>query len=120
MIRSRFAIDRSAGLVLLDMDGHAGFADPGSDPVCAGASTLAFTAFDFLLRMEQEGAMRGEMQMTVDSGRMRLLAELRPERFDEALHALAFVATGMSLLAGCYPEHVARPEVAGELISQLR
>ena len=43
MIEVRFEEDREKGVLSMELRGHAGFAELGRDPVCAGASVLAMT-----------------------------------------------------------------------------
>ena len=106
MIRASFSFDREEGWIALRVQGHAGFAQLGQDPVCAGASVLAFTAAQCLKDMESQGKLRKKLHLVARSGRMLLVAKPRDERFDEALHVLYMAETGMRLLAESWPEHV--------------
>lgn len=82
-------IDTERGV--LDVSGHAGYAAPGTDIVCAGASALAYALARYAGGAE------------VESGHMRINAE----NMDERMHgAFSCTLMGYELLEEAYPEHM--------------
>ena len=94
-------------VLILDMKGHAGFAELGKDPVCAGASVLAMTVSVCTETMHREGKLKKAPTMRVKNGRVLVVCKPKPEYWTEALHLFYVAETGMHLLAESYPEHVA-------------
>ncbi len=58
MITASFEQSREKGILSMELRGHAGFAELGKDPVCAGASVLAMTAAQCVRSMEQAGRLQ--------------------------------------------------------------
>ena len=52
MIETKF--EQSGDALIMDMKGHASFAEMGKDPVCAGASILAMTVAQCVRNMSEE------------------------------------------------------------------
>ena len=83
MIEVRFERDRERGLFAMELIGHAGFAQLGKDPVCAGASVLAMTTVQCVKTMEEAGQLRKKAHIVIRLFRvaetgMRLLTEAYP------------------------------------------
>lgn len=85
----------SADSVEVTMDGHAGFADSGSDVVCAAASTLALC-----LHAWAAGQPETAMQSRTD-GHSHLLMERSPE----TATAVCVIMAGAACIANDYPEY---------------
>lgn len=77
-----------AGLAEIDIQGHACYAPPGEDIVCAAASILAMVLLDICDGAEIE---RGDGHISIKGG-------------DPA--AILFAKRGFSMLAERYPENV--------------
>lgn len=90
----------------MDVRGHAGFAELGRDPVCAGASVLAMTVAQCIQCMAEDGKLQKKPNITIRNGRVTVVAKPEPESFHEALHVYWFGQIGMQLLAESYPEQV--------------
>ncbi len=103
MIRVRFQTDRERGRLRMDLRGHAGFAELGKDPVCAGASVLAMTVAHCVTAMEKAGRLREKAGLTIRSGRVSVTAEPKAESFGEAQHLFWVGEAGLRLLAEAYP-----------------
>lgn len=84
---------------LLDIRGHAGYADHGNDIVCAGVSAIAFTLLGFLENHRDDTAYisaqpkSGDLKLRCRGGEKTALA------FDMAL-------IGFQQIAMKYPKHV--------------
>ena len=108
----RFSIDPREGRLLVR--GHAGFGQPGADPVCAGVSVLVLT----LCRCVEELGERGQVSiqaLAAEPGAAQIRCRSLPgsERELEVLFGAA--ATGLRLLAkeyGSFVKEVPFPEEA--------
>ena len=106
MVTVRFEKDREQGFLSMEVLGHAGFAQMGKDPVCAGASVLAMTVAQCARTMEEAGRLRKRAHILVRNGRVLVTVKPRPERWDEAAHLFWVGETGLRLLAEAYPENL--------------
>jgi uncharacterized protein YsxB (DUF464 family) len=106
MTTASFGIEAGAGALVMDVKGHASFAELGEDPVCAGASVLAMTVAQCVKFMHEDGKLQKEPNIRVKNGRVRVVAKPQPEHFHEALHLFYIGQVGMSLLAETYPENL--------------
>ena len=82
----------------LSIKGHANYAEPGKDIVCAGVSTLAQTLVASILEMTTD-----EIQYDMQPGSV----EIKYRNLSEAAQLLVdsfFV--GINLIANSYPENV--------------
>ena len=89
----------------MDVKGHAGFAEMGKDPVCAGASVLAMTVAQCAEDMHGYGKLQKKPTVLIRNGRVRVVVKPEPESFHEALHLYWIAYTGMRLLAESYPQN---------------
>ncbi len=48
-------IKRETGHYMMDINGHAGYADPGIDIVCSAVSILSYTFIQTLQNLEEQG-----------------------------------------------------------------
>lgn len=106
MTTAKFGIEPGAGALVMDVRGHAGFAELGKDPVCAGASVLAMTVAQCIQYMGEDGKLQKKPNITIRNGRVTVVAKPDPESFHEALHVFWFGQTGMRLLEEAYPGQV--------------
>ena len=90
----------------MEVRGHAGFAELGKDPVCAGASVLAMTAAQCVKAMEQAGRLQKKAHIVIRSGRVLVTAKPREEFWNEAKHLFWVGETGMRLLSEAYPGYI--------------
>lgn len=86
-------IDRDA--CSLRMDGHAEYAEPGQDIVCAAATILAYALAQRL---------SGIAQARIDMAEGHAYIQARAN--GDTLAALDTVACGFELLAAKYPENI--------------
>jgi uncharacterized protein YsxB (DUF464 family) len=106
MIEVRFEEDREKGVLSMELRGHAGFAELGRDPVCAGASVLAMTVAQCVKSMEVAGRLRKKAHILVRSGRVLVTAKPKAEYLQETRHLYWVGETGMRLLAETYPGYI--------------
>lgn len=90
----------------MDLKGHAGFAQLGKDPVCAGASVLAMTVAQCVKSMEEAGRLQKKAHIVIRNGRVLVTAKPREEYRAEAEHLFWVGETGFRLLAESYPDYV--------------
>lgn len=84
--------------------GHANFRQMGNDPVCAGASVLAFTAAQCIEAMGDK--LQKAAHINIGGGNVRVVAKPKPEYRAEALHTFYVAQVGFQLLSEAYPENV--------------
>ncbi len=106
MIEVRFERDRESGAFVMELIGHAGFAQLGKDPVCAGASVLAMTAAQCVKSMEEGGRLQKKAHVVIRNGRVLVAAKPKPEYLQETGHLFWAAETGMRLLAEAYPGNI--------------
>ena len=90
----------------LSVRGHAGFAEIGKDPVCAGASILAMTVAQCVISMHEAGKLQKKPHLIIRNGRVEVTAKPKPQYEAEARHIFYVGEVGMELLAQSYPDHV--------------
>ncbi len=93
------------GVLRFRADGHAAWAEDGTDLVCAAASMLAYTLLQCLRDAEEQGWLE-ELDTDIWDG--GALAEAVPVPGRERETALLFrtALTGYRLLAAEYPDNV--------------
>lgn len=105
MVKAWF--DRKDGTLEMRVQGHAGFAEIGKDPVCAGASVLAMAAAQYIDGMDDQDCMEETPKIHVTGGNVRVTCRPKEEFYPQALTVMEVAQVGMLLLAGAYPEHAA-------------
>lgn len=105
---------RDGETVEMRVIGHAGFAEQGKDPVCAGASVLAMTAAQAIQLMAEDGKLEEPPLVHVSGGNVRFRATPKREFLCEARHIMYVAEIGFLLLSGAYPEHVELKVDTGE------
>ena len=103
MITASFIQNREQGFLSMELRGHAGFAELGKDPVCAGASVLGMTAAQCVKSMEEAGRLQKKAHILIRSGRVKVTAKPKEEAFDEARLLFWAAETGLRLLSEAYP-----------------
>ena len=89
----------------MTVKGHAGFAELGKDPVCAGASVIAMTVAQCIQFMQEDGKLQKKPSIVIRNGRTTVTAKPKPEHWAEAFHIFYIAEIGMQLLSEAYPEH---------------
>ena len=88
--------------IALDMDGHAGYAEAGSDIVCAAASMLAYTMAARLREITQGDGLK----ISLSPGAAHISAEATWQIMSECRAVIDTISAGFTLLAGQYPGYV--------------
>lgn len=102
MLKARMCI--SDDCMRLYAEGHAGYAEKGSDIVCAAASVLVST-LQISLRMQL--GIGSDVYFDDNAGGMtRLECYPRPEDRDKALTVFRVIACGLESIAYKYPDNV--------------
>lgn len=109
MIKAAFMADGAT--LCMSVRGHSGLDAKGRDLVCAGASTLAYTAAQSIDFMAQAGRLESKPVIKIEDGHMRVRCRPKPEHYAEALHTFLVIQTGMLLLAKSYPQNVRLKEL---------
>lgn len=91
---------------LLTLRGHAGYAPPGQDIVCAACSILAYAAAETALQLHRGGCLACEPSIRLEAGDVRIWCKPTRDYRRTTRDRLETIATGFALLAAQYPEHV--------------
>lgn len=102
MIIAKLEVGADGGIGLT-LTGHAGAAPRGEDLVCAGATTLAYTAAQAVLVLHQEGKLRHRPEIDISEGRAVVSAVPGPNGKQELEQALRVVWLGLEMLQCNYP-----------------
>lgn len=84
------------------LEGHAGYDSIGKDIVCAGVSTLVYTAI-FAMK---ESDFYDFMEEKVESGKVRISYRIKAGKEKEAGAQIDMLEKGLLLLSGKYPQNV--------------
>lgn len=104
MIQARFEHDGKT--LILTLKGHAEQAEIGRDIVCASASILAYTVAHMVSAMREEGKLKKNPHIRMDSGDATITCKPTKQYFGEAMHTFKVAECGYDLLAHTYPEYV--------------
>ena len=99
----RFRIDPRKGE--LQVLGHAGYAEKGSDPVCAGASALVLTLCRRVEELADQDAVR-ILALAAEPGAAFVRCVPLPGHGEQMQAAFHTVAVGLRMLAKEYPGYV--------------
>lgn len=87
------------------MVGHAGYARPGEDIVCAGASAIMLTLAALICDMTDYDSI-AVIDQKLDSGNSVVSAEVAEEAFERFEERTRFFETGFTMLSVEYPGRV--------------
>lgn len=104
MVTAKFELGKE--FIAMTVKGHAGFAELGKDPVCAGASVMAMTVAQCIQHMGEEGKLQKKPSIVIRNGRVTVTAKPKTDHFQEAFHIFYVGEVGMQILAESYPTHV--------------
>lgn len=88
--------------ISLNMKGHAGYAEAGSDIVCAAASMLAYTMAARLREITQGDGLN----ISLSPGDAHISADASWQIISDCRAVIDTISAGFTLLAGQYPGHV--------------
>lgn len=102
MITARLG-DR-AGLLTLEMDGHAGSAPAGHDLVCAAASILCYTLAAQAGKLSADGKLRAKPCVDLADGHAAIAIRPRGAAEREARAIWDTIESGLLLLQRAHPD----------------
>ena len=103
----KFRIDPHKGV--LQVLGHAGYGEKGSDPVCAGVSALALTLCRRVEELAAQGAVRIRA-LAAEPGAALIHCVPLPGHAEQMEEVFRVIAAGLRLLAEEYPGNVEETE----------
>lgn len=106
MIQARFEKSEDGKTIILTVKGHSEQAEMGRDIVCSAASILAYTVAQMVTTMREEGKLKKNPHIRMDSGDATITCKPNKHYFDEAMLVYSVAQTGYELLAHTYPEYV--------------
>ena len=106
MIQVRFEKSEDGKTIILTLKGHSEQAEMGKDIVCSAASILAYTVAQMVTTMREEGKLKKNPHIRMDSGDATITCKPSRQYFNEALLTYTVAQTGYDLLAHTYPEYV--------------
>ena len=120
MITVSFKTNDKTGSITLEMTGHARFAEPGKDLVCAWASGLGYTAAQEVAKYAQQDDLRKKPTVILEKGHLKVSCIPKPERYVEVLKSFYVVQTGFEVLSDSSPLHVNLESFASNLTPAQR
>ena len=96
-------------MLRLEVHGHAGYAAPGQDIVCAGASMLTDALAGVLTDAERRG--RVTAQCTATNGEIMIKADPYMDALNEIKAYFRMCVKGLRMLHEAFPKHVEIKEV---------
>ncbi len=91
--------------IIINIEGHSGYSNPGNDIVCAGISTLVCALLNALLDEESSGNIRIIRKFTGDG-----IVNLEFKPFDFSKNRidgiLSVITTGFYMLEDAYPDYI--------------
>lgn len=104
MIKARiYKAGKACGL---ELEGHADYAKPGQDLVCAAVSTLAFAFESYLNNLDAAGELQLRQAPLVETGKARLAALPRMKSTAGLEGVFEFMGCFLSLLEENYPKNI--------------
>ena len=97
---------KNRGSVHLVIQGHAGAAPRGKDPVCAGVSALACTAAQAVTNLHRQGMLRCRPRVILEDGYAVVIATPKWEFLGEVMLTYWVIQTGLSVIAANFPRFV--------------
>ena len=90
----------------LRLEGHAGYAEPGKDIVCASSAILAYTVAQYVKNEDEEGTLKAPAEIKLENGEGVVSCEPTEEVAKWLWDAYQFAKMGYMLLAYNYPQCV--------------
>jgi len=98
--------EKSRGSIHLVIQGHAGAAPRGQDPICAGVSALACTAAQAVASLYRQGMLRCKPRITLEDGYATIIATPRKEFLGEVMLTYWVIQTGLGVIAANFPRYM--------------
>ena len=106
MIEVIFTQAKDNETYVMKVKGHAGFADPGKDVVCAAVSTLVYTLAQNVSDFYSLGWLRKEPCLKLVDGGSKITCTPRIEHRNAAKLVFIAIQRGMEMLAINYPDFI--------------
>ena len=90
----------------LRVEGHAMYAEPGKDIVCASAAILAYTVAQFVSEAECSGDLLAPAEIKLESGDTLISCEPSKNILYGLEDVFVFALMGYQLLQDQYPQYV--------------
>lgn len=104
MIRAKLSGDGRT--FTLELEGHANYARPGEDLVCAAVSTLAFAVDKYLDRLDKQGLLIEKQNTVMEKGRAKMTAVPEAQSREKFEGAFELAGCFLSILEENYPENL--------------
>lgn len=98
--------EQKGNKLILQLKGHAGYAEIGKDIVCASCSILAYTVAQFVNESDRTGFLKSPPVIKLESGDTVISCEPVDELLIDIQNMYFFAEKGYSLLAQNYPQYV--------------
>ena len=99
MIKAKFFKDNQGNLSGFDISGHAGYAEEGSDIICAAVSAIAYTAVGYF---DEKKICGTKPNYSEHSGHMKLLLSQEESNTNEAKVILEATLIGLKQIELSY------------------
>lgn len=106
MINVTFHMNEKLKTVTLRVKGHSGMVTKGNDIICASASILAYTLAQNIKTAGEQDKLMMSPTIRLNSGNAKVKCYVKPEYYDEIVHAYLVIQTGFRLLNANYPDFV--------------
>lgn len=93
------------GKYVIDIDGHAGYANHGKDIVCSAISILCYTLLQCLAEEQSQGNI-ADLHIDQDDGHIHAEVIPFPEAREKVGQSIQTILTGLKLLNYQYPQYV--------------
>lgn len=100
---TRVMIRKDSDGVGISMQGHAGLAPLGQDPLCGALSVLAYTMAQYFGRLEAQGKLLCSPRIELAPGQAHLEAKAKPPYLRELHYGMEILEGGLCLLAQSFP-----------------
>lgn len=94
----------------LEVEGHAGYEEPGKDIVCSAASILAYTLAQNLMFEEEDGNVQ-DLCTFLEQGNAKISCRPAEGKEEEISCIFSVIRTGFLLLGTNYPKFINFSEV---------
>lgn len=121
MVNAAFYLRPEHNSAEMRVQGHAGFAELGKDPVCAGASICAMQLAQCADLMYEHGKLKKKPTIRVHGGNIRVVVKPKPEYVHDVMQMFWQAEVGFLLLSEAYPAYVSfQPFENGEDRFQIK
>ena len=113
MIHARFEKIDGGKAFVLNVDGHADYAEKGKDIICSAASIITYTLAQAVIDAQNHGGLKKKPTIRMDEGNSAIVCKPGKGALTEIMYAYRFAEIGFALLAQSYPDYV-RVKLFGE------